>query len=135
MITNCDIISCNKPIPSQSNQMSLDKAIKHGKEKRTQYRHSLAFDRSCRNHGNCGYCESNRTIQSQREKGRLHGQEDEYYGWHNLPDVDDFSCPACDQLDYFCSNCFALPTIDEDDEDVKPDDEELLPLDLSAKCI
>ena len=85
--------------------MSLDKAIQYGKEKRVQYRRSLAFDRSCRNHGNCGYCESNRTIQAQREKGRLHGQEDEYYGWHNLPDGDDFSCPACDQLDYFCSNC------------------------------
>ena len=95
--------------------MSLDKAIKYGKEKREQYRRSLAFDRSCRNHGNCGYCEGNRTIQAQREKGRLHGQEDEYYGWHNLPDVDDFSCPACDKVDYFCSNCFAMPTIDEDD--------------------
>jgi hypothetical protein len=85
--------------------MSLDKAIKYGKEKRVQYRRSLAFDRSCRNHGNCGYCESNRTIQSQREKGRLHGQEDEFYGRHNLPDGDDFSCPTCDQLDYFCSDC------------------------------
>jgi hypothetical protein len=85
--------------------MSLDKAIQYGKEKRVQYRRSLVFDRSCRNHGNCGYCESNRTIQSQRENGRLHGQEDEYYGWHNLPDGDDFSCPACDQLDYFCSDC------------------------------
>jgi len=85
--------------------MSLDKAIKYGKEKRVQYRRSLVFDRSCRNHGNCAYCKSNRTIQSRREKDRLHGQEDEYFCWFNLPDGNDFFCPACDKLDYFCRNC------------------------------
>jgi len=72
--------------------MSLEKAIKYGKEKRVQYRRSLAFDRTCRNHGSCEYCKSNRTIQSQREKDRLHGQEDEYFGWHNLPDWRRFIC-------------------------------------------
>lgn len=41
--------------------MSLEKAIKHGKEKRKAYRRSKAFDSSCRNHGGCGYCEGNRT--------------------------------------------------------------------------
>lgn len=41
--------------------MSLDKAIKHGKEKRKPYKNSKAFDYSCRNHGSCGYCECNRT--------------------------------------------------------------------------
>jgi hypothetical protein len=42
--------------------LSLDKAILHGKEKRREYqgRTSKRFDRSCRNHGNCGYCENNR---------------------------------------------------------------------------
>lgn len=85
--------------------MSLDKAIKYGKEKRVQYRRSLVFDRSCRNHGNCGYCKSNRTIQSQREKNRLDGQENEFFCWHNLPDGDDYSCPKCDNRDYFCRDC------------------------------
>jgi hypothetical protein len=33
--------------------MSLDKAIKTGKEHRKPYRGSKAFDRSCRNHGDC----------------------------------------------------------------------------------
>jgi len=41
--------------------MSLDKAIKSGKEKRKQYYKSKAFDGSCRNHGGCPWCERNRT--------------------------------------------------------------------------
>lgn len=46
--------------------MSLDKAIEHGKEKRKPYYGSKAFDCSCRNHGTCDWCLSNRTIQQQR---------------------------------------------------------------------
>jgi hypothetical protein len=79
--------------------MSLDKAIKYGKEKREQYRRSKAFDQSCRNHGSCGYCEGNRTIQSKRGLESSQEQEHEY------------------------RNCFALPVIDEDAE---PNDGELL---------
>lgn len=41
--------------------MSLDKAIRHKKEKRKPYRGSKAFDRTCRNHGSCAYCERQRT--------------------------------------------------------------------------
>lgn len=40
--------------------MSLNKAIKYGKEKRKEYRGSKAFDRSCRNGGTCPWCESGR---------------------------------------------------------------------------
>jgi len=40
--------------------MSLDKAIKHGKEHRKPYRGAKAVDSTCRNHGSCSYCESNR---------------------------------------------------------------------------
>lgn len=40
--------------------MSLDKAIKHGKEHRKQYFGSKAFDKTCRNHGSCKWCERNR---------------------------------------------------------------------------
>jgi hypothetical protein len=40
--------------------MSLNKAITYGKEKRKPYRHSKAFDRSCRNHGKCLWCYRNR---------------------------------------------------------------------------
>lgn len=43
--------------------MSLDKAIKHGKEHRKPYRGSRRFDRTCRNHGACPWCRNNRTVQ------------------------------------------------------------------------
>lgn len=47
--------------------MSLDKAIKSGKEKRRQYRGAKAVDCTCRNHGSCAYCLSNRTIANRRK--------------------------------------------------------------------
>ena len=40
--------------------MTLDKAIKHGKEKRRPYRRSQAFDATCRPHGSCAWCQGNR---------------------------------------------------------------------------
>lgn len=51
--------------------MSLDKAIKHGKEKRKPYYGSKAFDSSCRNHGSCGYCEGNRRYQEKKAKAGM----------------------------------------------------------------
>lgn len=40
--------------------MSLNKAIKHGKEHRKPYTGSKSFDKTCRNHGGCPWCEENR---------------------------------------------------------------------------
>jgi len=40
--------------------VSLDKAIKYGKEKRKAYGGSKRFFMSCRNHGGCPWCEENR---------------------------------------------------------------------------
>lgn len=40
--------------------MSLDKAIKHGKEKRKPYRGAKAIDCTCRNHGSCDWGRENR---------------------------------------------------------------------------
>jgi len=40
--------------------VSLDKAIKYGKEHRKQYFGSKAFDKTCRNHGSCKWCEMDR---------------------------------------------------------------------------
>ena len=37
--------------------MSLDKAIKSGKEHRKEYRGAKSVDPSCRNHGSCLFCE------------------------------------------------------------------------------
>jgi hypothetical protein len=57
--------------------MSLDKAIKHKKEKRAPFRKSKAFDRTCRNHGKCPYCEGNRTFQSEKELQRVESFREE----------------------------------------------------------
>ena len=56
--------------------MSLDKAIEHKKEHRKEYRKSKAFDRTCRNHGKCPYCEGNRTIQAKKEQERIESFEE-----------------------------------------------------------
>ena len=46
--------------------MSLDKAIEHGKEKRKPYTGAKAIDCTCRNHGSCDWCKSNRLYQQLR---------------------------------------------------------------------
>ncbi len=45
--------------------MSLDKAIKYGKEHRKPYYDSREFDRTCRNHGSDSYA----------TEGRLHNRK------------------------------------------------------------
>ena len=58
--------------------MGLEKAIKHGKEHRKPYTKSKAFDRSCRNHGGCGYCENNRTHSDKRHRVKADDQIKEF---------------------------------------------------------
>lgn len=48
--------------------MSLNKAIAHGKEKRKQYRGAKLYDKSCRNHGGCPWCEGNRKYKFRDKK-------------------------------------------------------------------
>ena len=48
--------------------MSLDKAIAHGKEHRKPYRGAKAVDHTCRNHGSCEYCKSNRLHKYEKQK-------------------------------------------------------------------
>lgn len=48
--------------------MSLDKSIKHSKEKRKPYRGAKAIDHTCRNHGTCPYCEKNRTYSNTKNE-------------------------------------------------------------------
>ena len=48
--------------------MSLDKAIKYGKEHRKPYRGAKRVDPMCRNHKGCPWCEENRTYNSRRKK-------------------------------------------------------------------
>ena len=66
--------------------MSLDKAIKSGKEHRKEYRDSRRWDCTCCNHGSCSYCERNRTIFDKRARARTEGQVDEWFGYWFMPD-------------------------------------------------
>lgn len=76
--------------------MSLEKAILSGKEKRKAYRGSKAFDHTCRNHGSCSYCESNRTLFDKKARLHVEGQEDEWFGYWNQPDPGDADIAAYD---------------------------------------
>lgn len=51
--------------------MGLEKAIQSGKEKRKPYYGSKSFASSCRNHGNCSWCQSNRHYSIQKEKDKI----------------------------------------------------------------
>lgn len=57
--------------------MSLKKAIKYGKEHRTEYGtkgqpYAKAVDPMCRNHKGCDWCKGNRTYQSEKEKQKTY---------------------------------------------------------------
>jgi hypothetical protein len=58
--------------------MSLDKAIKHGKEKRKPYRKAKAVDGQCRNHGNCEFCKDNRLYQSNKAEEEADAKMEDY---------------------------------------------------------
>lgn len=51
--------------------MAFDTHYPNRKDKRKAYRKSKAFDRSCRNHGSCSYCENNRLNGSRRREPLL----------------------------------------------------------------
>lgn len=51
--------------------MSFDKAIEHNKEHRKPYRGSKAIDASCRCHGGCTYCLSNRMYRTNKDKLKI----------------------------------------------------------------
>lgn len=55
--------------------MSLDKAIKYGKEKRKPYYGGKACSPSCRNHGGCTWCEGGRLYK--HKKAEVMYKEDE----------------------------------------------------------
>ena len=59
--------------------MSLDKAIEHGKEKRKPYKGIKAIDCTCRNHGSCEWCKSNRLYQQLKmDEASRQALEEEY---------------------------------------------------------
>ena len=59
--------------------MSLNKAIKSGKEHRKPFRGSEAFDQTCRSHGGCPYCDNNRKHKVKRQNIKSLLNEDYNY--------------------------------------------------------
>lgn len=55
--------------------MSLDKAVKHKKEKRKEYKGAKAIDSTCRNHGTCPYCEGNRKYKNKKAEQKAQYKE------------------------------------------------------------
>ena len=47
--------------------MSLNKAIKSGKEHRKPYSGTKAIDKTCRNHGSCLWCTENRKYKNAKK--------------------------------------------------------------------
>lgn len=47
--------------------MSLDKAIKYGKEKRKEYKGAKSIDKTWRNHGSCEWCSGNRKYSNNKK--------------------------------------------------------------------
>lgn len=69
--------------------MPLDKAIEHNKEKRKPYYKSNRFDRSCRNHGSCGYCLDNRMHRFRRAEPITFDEEFEMTNVYDIePELD-----------------------------------------------
>ena len=62
--------------------MSFDKAIEHNKEHRKPYRGSKAIDASCRCHGSCMYCLSNRMYRTNKDKLKISVDIKDYL-WYN----------------------------------------------------
>ena len=54
--------------------MSLEQSIIHGKEHRKPYHGSQRFDKTCRCHGGCNYCQGNRMHSTEVRKARCAGQ-------------------------------------------------------------
>jgi len=77
--------------------MSLDKAIKHGKEHRKEYRDSRRWDNSCRHGGSCSYCRGGRTLFDRRARSRTDGQVDEWFGYWGMPDPSDADAAAAEK--------------------------------------
>lgn len=63
--------------------MSLDKAIKYGKEKRKPYTGAKAVDSTCRNHGSCPYCQQNRTHKHKKREKEEENYEDYRYNQYD----------------------------------------------------
>ena len=59
--------------------MGFEKIYPNRKDKRKRYRGSKAFDRTCRNHGSCPWCKSNRQHSNNKEELRYKESLKDFY--------------------------------------------------------
>ena len=64
--------------------MSLDKAIKYGKEHRKPYRGAAVWDSHCRNNNYCSWCRDNRTHSNQLREYRAREESLSWESEHNV---------------------------------------------------
>lgn len=58
--------------------MSLDKVIKHKKERRKPYYGAKTISCSCRNNGSCDWCKENRLHKNMIQQDMMNSKLDEY---------------------------------------------------------
>ena len=66
--------------------MSFNKNYPNRKDWRKPYRKAKACDSSCRNHGGCGYCESNRFHSATVRETKAEEQLKEYFSGQFIKD-------------------------------------------------
>ncbi len=71
-------------------EMSLDKAIKSGKEHRKPYYKSESFDTTCRPHGGCPWCYGNRMHKHRRNADAYNDMLDNALEKIDRMSIDDF---------------------------------------------
>lgn len=69
--------------------MSLDKGIRHGKEHRRDYHGSARFDRTCRPHGSCGFCQGNRSNRQHQKLKKAQREIQDEHAHRQRKDVED----------------------------------------------
>lgn len=66
--------------------MSLDKAIRSGKEHRKKYYGTKAIDKTCRNHGSCPVCRDNRLYKFKKKEIAVRSEMKELKGEKDVED-------------------------------------------------
>lgn len=104
--------------------MSLDKAIKYGKEHRKPYTGGKKYFNSCRNHGTCSFCMGNR-LHKFRDKHPMTMED----AVDAMTELHERSCPDCGNnlyivrddgaggKVYICTCCGMRQWIDRDSPD------------------
>lgn len=79
--------------------MSLDKAIKHGKEHRKEYyKTAPKVDKTCRCHGGCEWCKGNRTHKYEKKMDNAYLNADKCVCCGEVVPEGRMVCKECEML-------------------------------------